>query len=478
MGIVIWWIRRVIRLQDNPVLQAAIDSGYPVLPVYIYDANLLSLKNARSAFLLQAVVGLELELKKYGGKLFTAVATPEEVFLALSENAEIQKVYTEAEVTLFGKNQESLIKKIISLENVQAITVLPSSAVTKSDGTAYRKYSAYRNAWLKLPMPQEARAKLEGTFVSTHSLSIPFPAKPDSIKAIKPYTNNMAQKVLDTFLTGAVKEYAILRDRIDLDDTSHCSHLLRFGLLSPRKAVQKTQYLLLNSRDEESNKGYQTWINELIWREFFTHLMDSYKSKEERFANKDGSMVKWREAPHELKAWQEGMTGYPLVDAAMRQLKHSGWMPNRARMVVASFLVKDLFLWWHHGEDWFMKYLLDGDPSANHGNWQWAAGIGTDAAPFFRVFNPITQSKKFDPHASYIRTWLPELAKIPDNAIHEPWLMNMQEQKFVNCIIGKNYPAPMVVHNEARLRALELFKKTYKELMDDIKPMVCCTGIQ
>ena len=459
MGIVIWWIRRVIRLQDNPVLKAAVDSGYPVLPIYIYDADLLKTKNARTDFLLQAVAGLGMDIDKYRGKLFSAVGCPEEVFLALAKKIEIKNIFTEAEVTLLGKKREAVVEEILPLERVQAITVQSAAAVTKPDGTAYRKYTAYRNAWLKVPMPQEAKTELEGKFFSDISFSLPFPQKPDIPQVVQPYTNNMAQQVLDTYLNGAVKNYALLRDRIDLDDTSHCSHLLRFGLLSPRAVVQKTQALLLNSRNEQANKGYQTWLNELIWREFFTHLMDSYKTEEDRFANKDGSVVAWREAPDELKAWQEGMTGYPLVDAAMRQLKHTGWMPNRARMVVASFLVKDLFIWWHCGERWFMRHLLDGDPSANHGNWQWAAGIGTDAAPFFRVFNPITQSKKFDPQASYIRTWLPELAKVPDAAIHEPWLMNLQEQKFTRCVIGKDYPAPIIDHKVARLRALDLFKK-------------------
>ena len=459
MRVVVWWIQRVIRLHDNPVLQAAIESGYPVLPVYIYDKDLLRLKNARTDFMMQAVAGLEIDLQAFGGTLFTAVGSPSEVFSALTEKLEIQLVYTEAEVTLFGKKREKAIEKVMPLKRIQAITVLPPSAVTKPDGTAYRKYTAYRNAWLKVPLPKEAKYDLKGKFLLDVSYVSLFPAKPDDKDEVIPYTNDMAQHVLDAYLHGAVKDYAVLRDRIDLDDTSHCSHLLRFGLLSPGEAVQKTQNLLLNSRDERANQGYQTWINELIWREFFTHLMDSYQSQEERLANKDGSIVQWREAPDELKAWQQGMTGYPLVDAAMRQLKQTGWMPNRVRMVVASFLVKDLFIWWHHGEAWFMKHLLDGDPSANHGNWQWAAGIGTDAAPFFRVFNPITQSKKFDPQASYIRTWLPELANVPEPTIHEPWTMNLQEQKFTGCIIGKDYPAPMVDHKAARLRALDLFKK-------------------
>jgi deoxyribodipyrimidine photo-lyase len=467
MRIVVWWIRRVIRLQDNPVLQAALKKGIPVMPVYIYNHQLLAPRNARTTFLLQAIEGLQLELQDYGAHLFTYVGTPEDVFSALSNEIEIDTVFSEAEVTLFGKTLEDAVAEVVPLKRIQAITVLPSEAVTKPDGTAYRKYTAYRNAWLKIALPQASKYDLSGKFLSDISFILPFPVKPVDEQPIRPYTSHMAQIVLNQYLDGAVKEYAVLRDRIDLDETSHCSHLFRFGLLSPREAVDKAQHLLKDSRDELSNKGYQAWINELIWREFFTHLMDSYQTQDERLANKDGSVVAWRDSPDELKAWQEGMTGYPLVDAAMRQLQQTGWMPNRVRMVVASFLVKDLFLWWGYGERWFMRYLLDGDPSANHGNWQWAAGIGTDAAPFFRVFNPITQSKKFDPNASYIRTWLPELEKVQDKFVHEPWTMNLQEQKFTNCIIGKDYPAPMVDHTAARLRALDLFKQRQRRGTND-----------
>jgi deoxyribodipyrimidine photo-lyase len=462
MKLVIWWVRRVIRLQDNPVVEVAIRDGLPILPLYIFNPLLLGQKNTRSEFLLSAICGLEEELKKFGGELLSVVGSAPEVFSALSRQVEIHNVVTEKEITLYGKQMEAAVSDIVPLETVQAITVFPSGAVKKPDGGSYQKYTAYRNAWLKLPLPAASKYTLLHGMLADIRFSLPFQAWPDEKKASMPYGSIKALSVLTKFLSGPAKDYAVLRDRIDLDDTSHCSHLFRFGILSPRETVEQVQKRLLESSDEEANRSYQIWMNELIWREFFNHLMDSYSSKEERYANKDGSVVQWRESDAELRTWQLGMTGYPLIDAAMRQLKQTGWMPNRVRMVVASFLVKDLFLWWHHGENWFMQHLLDGDPAANHGNWQWAAGIGTDAAPYFRVFNPITQSKKFDPHASYIRTWLPELSKVDDAFIHEPWTMNIQDQVFHHCKIGTDYPAPMVDHKAARLRALDLFNKRQK----------------
>ncbi|MBI9048860.1 MAG: deoxyribodipyrimidine photo-lyase [Anaerolineaceae bacterium] len=468
MSVVIWWIRRIIRLDDNPVLKAALERGLPVLPVYIFDPDLFKVDMRRTDFLLRAVRGLDEELHAIGSALLTMYASIEDVFNLLSAQLNIVQIVTEQEVTLLGKTYEKKLVSIAPLKTIQAVTVYNPDQVRKPDGSPYRKYTAYRNTWIKLDLPDEVSYQLSGKFLpNTPAITMPFPSFPPVKGVIDSFSSKNAQNILDSFLSGAIKDYENLRNRIDLDDTSHCSHLFRFGLLSPRKTVKCVQNLLLENNNPKECSGYQTWLNELIWREFFNHLMDSYKSSEERFANKDGSNVQWRESRSELNAWQDGMTGYPLIDAAMRQLRQTGWMPNRARMVVASFLVKDLFLWWHHGERWFMKHLADGDPAANHGNWQWAAGIGTDAAPFFRIFNPITQSKKYDPQANYIRSWLPELAKVKTVSIHEPWKMDIQEQIHTHCRIGKAYPAPLVMHETARIRALELFRKRDRGRRDD-----------
>jgi deoxyribodipyrimidine photo-lyase len=462
MSVVIWWPRRVLRLDDNPVLQAAMSYGLTVLPLYIFDPKLIRPQSVRGRFLLQAVSGLESDLRAAGAVLLTAYGDPALVLMELSQKVEIHQVVSEKDFTPFAKQEMEAIRKIVPLQLVQAITVFDAGEVTKPDGSAYQKYSAYRNRWLDLSLPGEKMNEKELPNFSPSPCKLSFPKIPPVEGSIQPITSKQAEKNLITFLQESSERYELLRNRVDLDETSHCSHYFRFGLLSPTKVFHEVNQLIGLEPLCGEKSGRQSWRDELIWREFFNHLMDGYVSEDARLLNRDGSEIAWLEDEAGLSAWQNGRTGYPLVDAAMRQLVQTGWMPGRARMVVASFLSKDLFIWWHWGERFFMKHLLDGDPAANHGNWQWVAGIGTDAAPFFRIFNPVTQSKKFDPHGTYIRTWLPELTRLPDAFLHEPWKMNLQDQITFKCQIGKDYPEPIVDHAAARFRALELFRTRRK----------------
>jgi deoxyribodipyrimidine photo-lyase len=200
-------------------------------------------------------------------------------------------------------------------------------------------------------------------------------------------------------------------------------------------------------------------VRELAWREFYVGVLYHFPHLPTAPFHPEYAAVRWRDAPDELAAWQEGRTGYPPVDAAMRQLRAEGWLANRARLVAASFLVKDLLLDWRQGERWFRHHLLDGDPAANVGNWQWVAGVGTDAAPYFRVFNPVLQGRKFDPDGTYVRRWVPELARVPPAYLHAPWEMPRELQAQVGCRIGRDYPAPLVDHEVARRRALAAFER-------------------
>jgi deoxyribodipyrimidine photo-lyase len=245
---------------------------------------------------------------------------------------------------------------------------------------------------------------------------------------------------------------------MDLHGTSALSPYLRFGVLSSRQAVLAAHHALQPAAGNPDQKGAQTWLNELIWREFFISILHNYPEVRQQSFRENLRNIKWRNDPDEFLAWKEGMTGYPIVDAAMRQLLHTGWMHNRARMIVASFLVKDLLIDWRWGERWFMQQLIDGDPAANNGGWQWSAGTGTDAAPYFRIFNPILQSKKFDPQGDYIRRWVPELSALPTPQIHVPWEMNDSQQKEFDVKVGKSYPEPIVDHRFARERTLEAYK--------------------
>ncbi len=207
-----------------------------------------------------------------------------------------------------------------------------------------------------------------------------------------------------------------------------------------------------------TNESAETWLNELIWREFYQMVLYRYPAVLEQEFQAGLRGIRWRNDPAEFAAWCEGRTGYPVVDAAMRQLVQTGWMHNRARMITASFLVKDLLIDWRWGERFFMQHLLDADPASNNGGWQWTAGVGTDAAPYFRVFNPVLQGEKFDPEGTYVRAWVPELARVPQKHIHAPWTMPAEMQQAVRTLVGSDYPLPIVDHAQARERTLMAYK--------------------
>jgi deoxyribodipyrimidine photo-lyase len=254
-----------------------------------------------------------------------------------------------------------------------------------------------------------------------------------------------------------VHAYAEDRNRVDLEGTSGLSPYLRFGMVSARQAVGAALDTREAAPNKSAEKGADVWLSELIWREFYSAILYHFPQVRSHSFREKYRTIQWANDKTEFEAWCEGRTGYPLVDAAMRQLVQTGWMHNRARMVVASFLTKDLLIDWRWGEKWFMQHLLDGDPASNNGGWQWTAGTGTDAAPYFRIFNPVSQSTKHDPDGSYIRKYVPELTDVPDKYIHEPWTMPDDVQAEAGCVIGEEYPAPIVEHSWARERTLEAY---------------------
>jgi deoxyribodipyrimidine photo-lyase len=229
-------------------------------------------------------------------------------------------------------------------------------------------------------------------------------------------------------------------------------------MISIAETYESAKRAEMNATTAAERDSVQTWISELIWREFYVHTLYHFPAVLKRAFQDKRRSIHWRIAPDDLLAWQKGQTGYPIVDACMLQLEALGWMHNRGRMIVASFLVKDLLINWQEGEAWFMQNLVDGDPAANNGGWQWTAGVGLDAAPYFRIFNPVLQSKKFDPQAHFIRQWIPELTAVPNSYIHAPWLMPVEIQKECGCRIGIHYPAPIVDHQLAKKRVLLAFQ--------------------
>jgi len=294
---------------------------------------------------------------------------------------------------------------------------------------------------------------------NVRSLSIPTqPALPSVVPF--PPGEAEAQRRLRAFADGddpPIYRYSETRNRLDVAGTSQLSPYLRFGMLSARQAAVAALTAIAAAPNAKARNSAETWLNELIWREFFVSILYHFPQVRKQSFRVNLKDIAWENDEAAFTAWCEGRTGYPVVDAAMRQLVQTGWMHNRARMIVASFLVKDLLIDWRWGERWFMQHLVDGDPAANNGGWQWTAGTGTDAAPYFRVFNPVLQSKKFDPDGTCVRHWVPELHGVPDKFIHQPWKMPLDVQQAAGCIIGQHYPAPIVDHAWARKRALAAY---------------------
>ena len=247
-----------------------------------------------------------------------------------------------------------------------------------------------------------------------------------------------------------MERYRAQRDFPAVKGPSYLSAHLRFGTLSIREAVRAAL--------ETGGEGAETWLSELIWREFYQMLLWHYPDTVDHAFQRKYEAIAWPDPPGHFQAWAEARTGYPIVDAAMRQLEQSGYMHNRLRMIAASFLVKDLHVDWRLGERHFARKLIDYDQAANVGGWQWSAGIGTDAQPWFRIFNPVTQSEKFDPEGRFIRRYLPELAAVPDRFIHAPWKMTPEQQAGCGVIVGRDYPLPRVDHGAARARTLALYR--------------------
>lgn len=246
---------------------------------------------------------------------------------------------------------------------------------------------------------------------------------------------------------------------MDRDGTSMLSPYLKSGMLSIHRAWEMADALLLDPLNGTTTQGVVTWQNELIWREFYQYILYHFPHVKYEAFDASFRSIPWRDSYNDLQAWQSGRTGFPVVDAAMRQLVSMSWMHNRARMITASFLSKDLLINWQEGEKWFMQHLVDGDIASNNGGWQWSAGVGTDAAPYFRIFNPILQGKKFDPSGKYIKQWVPELRNVPESHIHEPWLMPLDMQKQIGVRIGKDYPWQIVDRAMSRERTLNAYKQ-------------------
>jgi deoxyribodipyrimidine photo-lyase len=462
----LWWIRRDLRLTDNQALAAALAHADGVMPVFVLDPTLLNspyVGPKRVAFLLAGLRRLDEDLRARGSRLIVGWGDPRDELTALLTECGAEAIFTEEDFTPYAQQRDSGVAERLPLHLVGGRIVHPPGVVLKADGTPYTVFTPFGRRWKTFPLPQAGAVLPAPDWLSTppEVSSLPIPTEPAWRPTVPfPPGEAEAQRRLRAFVDGddsPVYRYAEGRDRLDIDGTSCLSPYLHLGMVSTRQAVVAALEAIATAPDAQARQGAETWLDELIWREFYVHILYHFPYVLQESFRANLRAVPWENDEEAFAAWCEGRTGYPVVDAGMRQLVQTGWMHNRARMIVASFLVKDLLIDWRWGERYFMQQLVDGDLASNNGGWQWTAGTGTDAAPYFRVFNPVLQGKKHDPQAAYVHRWVPELARVPDKFVHQPWKMPFEAQQKAGCIMGQDYPAPIVDHAWARERALAAY---------------------
>jgi len=472
------WFRRDLRLADQPALMAACEECDEIIPLFVFDDPLLQGRHFSSAcvnFMLGCLKELASALAARGLALQWRRGDPiEEVLRSASEwKTHIvywNRDYEPAAITRDGRAQEQLERLGVAVRTFKDHVVFEAEEVRGATGDPLQRYSAYRARWWT--KWQETTPAVQSIPTSlTKQKAVPLPVIGplptaddlgyDPVELAFEPGERIAQKRLRWFVEGPIHSYATNRNVPASDACSQLSPHFRFGTLSPRKAIYAGLSALAKG-GRASRPDVLTWVDELIWREFFQQVLSSFpRVAEGPFRNV--SVPPAREPGPErdrlFQSWCHGQTGYPIVDAGMRQLNQTGWMHNRVRMIVASFLIKDLRIDWQSGERYFMNHLLDADVAANNGNWQWCASTGTDAMPGYRIFNPALQSKKFDRDGAYIRHYVPELAHVSAKRIHEPHLMTPEEQQWARCRIGTDYPSPVVDHQLARQEYLNVGKQ-------------------
>jgi deoxyribodipyrimidine photo-lyase len=460
------WFRRDLRLGDHPALTAASAGHERVIPLYVLDDKLLHgryASPARARFMLGCLRELDSALRELGSALVLRHGVPEDEVVALAREAGAQTVLWTSDVAPYARRRDRRVTEALREAGVDAkphgggYLVDPSRPRTQGgkpytvftpfwrsiDGVARRP--VHRAPTALPPLPSSLR---KGRLPSAAALNIDNADVPEPV--VEP-GEAAARAALERWLRADLDGYADRHDALSDPGTSVLSPYLRWGCLSARECEERTE--------RHGGAGAAAFTRQLAWRDFYAHQLLMYpKNTTQEFQERYRGSLRWADDAEALEAWKAGQTGYPLVDAGMRQLARSGWMHNRARLVVGSFLTKDLHIDWREGERHFARLLLDGEPAQNNGNWQWIASVGADPAPYFRrLFNPMTQQRKFDPDGRYVRTWVPELAGVPDAKLAEPWTMTTEEQAAAGCVIGTDYPAPIVDHAHER----EVAKQRY-----------------
>lgn len=461
------WFRRDLRDHDHAALSRALREARAVYCAFVFDTDILDglpdRTDRRVEFIWHSVQELAAALATMGGGLLVRVGRAREVIPQLARELACEAVYANRDyepeaVARDGHVADRLRRDGIAFHLFTDQVIFAPEEVVSAAGHPYSVFTPYRNAWLK--RLYDERLAPHPVAGHVHRLARPPQERLPSLGDLGFRATDLLSLGVKPGMRGAeqtwaafrdrLADYPLLRDRPDLDATSHLSVHLRFGTISVRTLVRHAWHA--------PGRGAQVWLSELIWREFFQMILHFHPRVVEHAFRPEFDGLPWPGDEAAFERWCAGQTGYPIVDAGMRELAATGFMHNRVRMIVASFLTKDLLVDWRRGERHFARLLLDYELASNNGNWQWAASTGCDAQPWFRIFNPVTQSRKFDPEGRYIRRWLPELARVPEAALHAPWQMTPIEQAASGCRIGHDYPAPLVDHGWARERALAWFR--------------------
>ena len=473
---IILWFRQDLRLADHPALTAALATGRPVVPLYIYDETpeVRPLGGAANWWLHHSLTHLAEALAACGAPLILRRGPAEQVLHKVMKEAGSDTVYWSRCYEPYAIARDKALKASLPhVESFNANLLHEPWTVVNKTGGPYQVFTPFWKACLALEAPAKPlpaptsiptiKGIASDSLASWHLL----PTKPDwsgGMQAEWVPGEAGARQRLITFIDTAILHYKNGRDMPGKPYTSRLSPHMHWGEISPRQIWQATQTAMASGKADEANAT--KFLAELGWREFSHHLLYHFPTLPSQPLNQRFKHFPWAENEAALKIWQRGQTGFPIVDAGMRQLWQTGWMHNRVRMIVGSFLVKDLLLPWQQGEAWFWDTLVDANLANNTASWQWIAGCGADAAPYFRVFNPCLQGEKFDSDGTYIRAFVPELVNMPDKWIHRPWEAPPDVLKTAGVELGKTYPKPMVDHHVARDRALAAFAELKEQNVD------------
>jgi deoxyribodipyrimidine photo-lyase len=473
------WYRRDLRVADHPALALAVREFDRVVPVFVLDDALLRGRFAstpRTAFMLGCLRSLDEALRERGSGLVVRRGRPEEELVTLAEEAGAQAVLWTSDVAPYARARDTRVTSALRDAGVLARPQGGSYVVDVSKprtraGKPFTVFSPFHRHWLELERRTVHRAPPELPALPDAVRTGRLPALEDlALEDGRPRASGVAagpggtlaepfcepgepaaRAALRRWLDGPIGAYGDTHDLLAEDGTSGLSPYLRWGCVSAAECEQRAA--------RREGAGARAWIRQLCWREFFAHVLLTHPDNARLEFQSRYRDLEWVDDDGAFDAWRAGRTGYPLVDAGMRQLARTGWMHNRARLVAGSFLTKDLHLDWRLGEAHFEALLLDGEPAQNNGNWQWVSSVGVDPAPYFRrIFNPMLQQRKFDPDGVYVRRWVPELRDVPGERLVEPWTMSDEEQAAAGCVIGRDYPAPIVEHAQERRRAVERYQ--------------------